>query len=159
MNLVYNKQTNLYKGDRPMEKQFIGFDVHDNSIASQRAEGKEKPVYKKLGTTAQDLERFRQSVQKRLKPGQEIYTAYEAGPHGPQFKELLESWGWHCDIISPHSLEHSQKSRNQKCDPKDALRILDALRSHYLAGKKMTICWIPDDELRDHREIPGDDWR
>jgi transposase len=132
---------------------FLGIDDHEESIAVKLAKGKEKPKYRTFFKTESGLLKLREWVEKVRGPGMRVISGYEAGPCGPGLSRLLESWGWECSIIAPHSLKHSRKSRSQKCDSKDAELILEAIRSHVLAGSRLSRCWLPDDQQRDDREL------
>lgn len=132
---------------------FTGIDDHEESIAVKMAKGKEKTEYRGFKKTEKGMRQFHEWVEKKREVGMSVYAGYEAGPCGPGLARLLESWGWECAIIAPHSLKHSRKSRSQKCDSKDAELILDALRGHVLAGSKLSRCWLPDEQQRDDREL------
>jgi len=134
------------------EYTYVGIDDHEKSIAVKRAKGKENPEGRIFPTTEEGRDRFRSWVED-WEPGNKIIAACEAGPKGPCFARMLQSWGWQCFVLAPHALDRSPKHRQQKSDLKDAERALDALRGHYLAGKKLHACWLPDEELFDHREL------
>lgn len=131
---------------------FVGTDEHDASIAVQMAKGKGNPIKKKFGRTEEEMSRFRKWVTDYSRTSK-VVLSYEAGPAGPRFARIVKSWGWQCHILAPHALDRSPKRRYQKCDYKDAERALEAIRNHYLANSKLTECWLPDEELFDHREI------
>lgn len=132
---------------------FLGIDEHENSIAVARGKGKEKSVDRTFGTTERDYAKFREWVEQFAQPGTPVYAAYEASQTGPRLARRLQAWGWTCYVIAPHDLPRSPKARRRKCDPEDARRILGALRGHVLAGNELAVCWLPDDQTMDDREI------
>ena len=132
---------------------FVGIDDHEESIAVKKAKGKEKSKYRTFKKNEYGMKKLQDWVESDREIGMVVYAGYEAGPCGPGLARLLEEWGWECSIIAPHSIKHSRKSRSQKCDSKDAELILDALRSHVLAGSKLSLCWLPNDQQRDDREL------
>jgi len=85
--------------------------------------------------------------------GAKIVFAYEAGPHGFGLADTLSEEGIECHVLAPTHLAHSAKSRKQKTDEKDALRIFEALRAHLLAGNRLPKVWVPDPTTRDDREL------
>jgi len=135
-----------------LQTVFVGVDEHNKSIAVKMAKDKENPIRKKFGRTQAEDRRFKQWVETYAQ-GAQIILSYEAGPTGPRFARQVKSWGWKCHVLAPHALDRSPKRRYQKCDYKDAERALEAIKNHYLAGSKLTECWLPDEELFDHREI------
>jgi len=56
-------------------------------------------------------------------------------------------------VLAPTRIERSPKHRRGKNDRQDALRILELLRGHVLAGNPLPAVWIPDAQTRDDREL------
>jgi transposase len=134
------------------EQVYVGIDKHEKSILAKMAAGKENPVHREFGMEVEDQKRFRAWVTRcaGIRP---VIAAYEASFDGCWYAQELKGWGWECHIVAPHSLDRSPKRRSQKCDVKDAERVLEALRNHYLAGSKLRTCLQPDVTLRDDREL------
>jgi transposase len=65
----------------------------------------------------------------------------------------LRELGWECHVLAPSKLPDSPYQRKRKTDPRDALRILQVLRSHVLAGDKLPAVWVPSPQIRDDREL------
>jgi transposase len=55
-------------------------------------------------------------------------------------------------VLAPTKIERSSKQQRNKNDQRDADRLLEILRGHYLAGNGMPAVWVPDRQLRDDRE-------
>jgi transposase len=85
--------------------------------------------------------------------GVQIVFAYEAGPHGFGLHDELTAAGIRAHVLAPTLLPQSAKGRKDKTDEKDALRILEVLRGHLLAGNRLPTVWVPDSTTRDDREI------
>src|SRR2546422_11058871 len=90
----------------------------------------------------------------RLAGGAKVVVAYEASGNGFILCEELKKAGFECHVLAPTKIERSTKQRRNKNDDRDADRLLEILRGHYLAGNKITSVWIPDPQTRDDRE-PG----
>ena len=56
-------------------------------------------------------------------------------------------------MLAPTKIARSVKHRSSKTDEKDAERILEVLRGHYLAGNELPDVWVPDKQTRDDREV------
>jgi transposase len=61
--------------------------------------------------------------------------------------------GMKCHVLAPALLAKSPRHKKDKADEIDALRLLEVLRGHLLAGNAMPAVWIPDKQLRDDREL------
>jgi len=85
--------------------------------------------------------------------GAQIVLAYEAGPHGFGLHDELTAAKIRAHVLAPTLLPQSVKGRKDKTDEKDALRILEALRGHFLAGNRLPPVWGPDKATRDDREV------
>lgn len=134
------------------DQVYVGIDKHEKSIMVKMAVDKGNSVRRGFGMEPKDQARFRDWVNRYagIRP---IIAAFEASFDGCWYAQELKSWGWECHIVAPHSLDRSPKRRSQKCDVKDAERVLEALRNHYLAGSKLRVSWQPDATSRDDREL------
>jgi len=83
----------------------------------------------------------------------EIVFAYEASSQGYGLHDDLIDAGITCRVLAPTHLPRTVKSRRQKTDPKDALRVFEILRAHLLAGNALPAIWVPDAQTRDDREV------
>jgi transposase len=84
--------------------------------------------------------------------GAKVVVAYEASGNGFILCDELRQAGFDCQVLAPTKIERSSKQKRNKNDDRDADRLLEILRGHYLAGNKMPSVWIPDLQTRDDRE-------
>jgi transposase len=82
----------------------------------------------------------------------EVIVAYEASAQGFILADELGAAGFRCHVLAPTKIERSIKEKRSKNDARDAERLLDIVRGHYLAGNKLPAVWIPDHDTRDDRE-------
>lgn len=83
----------------------------------------------------------------RAYPECKIKVMYEAGFHGFWLHDLLESEGIEC-IVTPPNLLVMEKQNKVKTDKRDARRIAKNLENvDYVS------CYVPDQELREDRQI------
>src|SRR5690606_25847815 len=66
--------------------------------------------------------------------------------------DALTEAGIECHVLAPTHLPRTPHCRKNKTDDKDAQMILDELRAHVLAGRKLPRVWVPDPQTRDDRE-------
>jgi transposase len=85
--------------------------------------------------------------------GARIILAYEASGLGYALRDELIAAGIECVVLAPSKMTASPKQRCAKTDEKDAERILEVLRGHYLAGNELPAVWVPDVQIRDDREV------
>jgi transposase len=85
--------------------------------------------------------------------GARIVLAHEASGLGYALHDELRAAGIECFVLAPSRMAASPKQRSAKTDEKDAERILELLRGHFLAGNTLPIVWVPDRQTRDDREI------
>ena len=85
--------------------------------------------------------------------GAEVVFAYEASGLGFGLHDELEAAGVRCHVLAPSKIERSPQQRRTKTDEKDALRLLEILRGHVLAGNALPDVWVPDPQTRDDREV------
>ena len=133
----------------------IGCDLHDRTMLLQTAVGKEKPEQRSFpndffGRKAMIgylFGRARESGSGR------IVFVYEASGQGYGLYDLLTIEGIECFVLSPTHIPRSAKSKRQKTDSKDALKLLELARGHILAGNELPVVWTPPQLLRDDREL------
>jgi transposase len=78
--------------------------------------------------------------------------AYEASGQGFGLYDQLSDAGIECHVLAPTHLPHTTHRRKNKTDEKDAEMILDEVRAHVLAGRRLPSVWVPDAQTRDDRE-------
>jgi transposase len=130
----------------------IGCDLHDASMVLKIAVGLERAV-KKTFATAQSGEMIAWVKDYAKQHGTErIVFAYEASGQGFGLHDDLTDAGIECYVLAPTHLPHTAHQRKQKTDDKDAEMILEEVRAHVLAGRKLPAVWVPDPATRDDRE-------
>ena len=133
----------------------VGCDLHDDSLVLQVSVGADAPVLKKYGNNP--LARaimVRELRALALKHSAErIVFAYEASALGFTSYDELSQEGLECHVLAPSKLPESAHHRKRKSDPQDALRVLQVLKAHVLAGTDLPAVWIPSLQLRDDREL------
>jgi transposase len=82
-----------------------------------------------------------------------IVFAYEASGRGFGLYDRLRAAGIECHVLAPTHLPRTPHSRRNKTDDKDAQTILDEVRSHLLAARKLPTVWVPDPQTRSDREL------
>lgn len=133
----------------------VGCDLHDRSMLIQTAAGKNDPELKKFGNDTEGrtamieyLVQFAQGTS-----SSRIVFVYEASGQGFGLYDLLTDQGIECFVLSPTHLPQSAKSKKNKTDPKDAMRLLELARAHVLAGNPLPTVWTPPQRVRDDREL------
>ena len=130
----------------------IGCDLHDGSMLLKVAVDDGKPV-KKSFRTARVPEMISWLKQFAKRSGAErIVFAYEASGQGFGLYDDLTDAGIEAYVLAPTHLPHTPHRRKHKTDEKDAEMILDEVRAHVLAGRKLPVVWVPDPQTRDDRE-------
>lgn len=133
----------------------VGADVHDKSMLLKIAQGRGKPKKGSFANTADG----RQAMIRHLKDfaksagGARIVLAYEASGLGFGLYDVLCEAGITCHVLAPTKIARSADHRRRKTDERDAERLLEILRGHYLAGNELPSVWVPDARTRDDREI------
>jgi len=130
----------------------IGCDLHDAWMRLKVAVGSGKAVTKSFAT-ADMAAMIAWAKEFAAQEGAgRIVFAYEASGQGFGLYDALRDAGIECYVLAPTHLPHTAHGRKNKTDDKDALMILDELRAHVLAGRKLPAVWIPDPQTRDDRE-------
>jgi len=83
----------------------------------------------------------------------DIVFAYEACCMGFGLYDHLTDASIKCHVLAPTKIERSNKQHREKTDEKDALRMLEILRGHLLAGNTLPDVWVPDHQTRQDRAI------
>ena len=133
----------------------VGCDLHDKTLMVKFAKGREA-VQKRCFENNVDgrkamIELLRQAA--RNAGNAQIVFAYEAAGQGFGLWDELEEARITCHVLAPTKIARSVKHRSSKTDEKDAEKILEVLRGHYLAGNELPDVWVPDKQTRDDREI------
>jgi transposase len=131
----------------------IGCDLHDVSLVLKVADGPGPSLRKGFLTArrAEMIEWIREYAAKRK--AKRIVFAYEASGQGFGLYDDLTDAGIECYVLAPTHLPHTAHGRKNKTDDKDAEMLLDEVRAHVLAGRKLPTVWVPNLETRDDREI------
>ena len=106
--------------------QFIGLDVHRDSIAIAVAVRDGKPA-ESLGSVPHDVPGLIRRLL-RLGPAGSLRCCYEAGPTGFGLARRLHAAGIACEVIAP-SLVPVQPGARVKTDRRDAQKLAQYLRS------------------------------
>lgn len=133
----------------------VGCDLHDKSMLLKIANGREAPTKQSFENNESDCLALLTELKNRaaLAGSSRTIFAYEASGLGFGLCDLLEENEITCHVLAPSNIERSPKHRQAKTDERDAERVLEILRGHYLAGNELPDIWIPDKQTRDDREI------
>ena len=85
--------------------------------------------------------------------GSEAWFSYEASGSGFRLADVAREAGYRVSVLAPTNLPMTPKSRTNKTDKRDTVRVMDVVRGHVLAGADLPSAWIPPVELRDDREV------
>jgi transposase len=139
-----------------MEKLIlVGCDLHDKSMLLKFALGTAPAGKRSFQTNAAGVKALIGELKKRAAAagGAQIVVAYEASGAGFRLHDELSAQGFICHVLAPSKMAATPKQRHSKTDEKDAEKILEVLRGHYLAGNKLPEVWIPGHQTRDDREL------
>lgn len=133
----------------------IGIDMHVKNLVCEIGFGKKKPKKKtylnnKIGheLLMEDIENI-----KKTHNSNEVLAAYEASGMGYILHDRLVSNGYKCAILAPTELLRSSTGFKKKTDKKDASYIYETIRGYILAGNRLHDVWVPDQELREDRDV------
>lgn len=131
----------------------IGCDLHDRFMLLKVAVDAGEAVKKSFATSnvSEMIAWLKEFAEQRR--SKRIVFAYEASGQGFGLYDDLTDAGIKCYVLAPTHLPHTPHRRKNKTDEKDAQMILDELRAHVLAGRKLPAVWIPDPQTRDDREV------
>jgi transposase len=133
----------------------VGVDLHDGSLVLRWAVDRDEPCAGTFSNDARGLEDMIRMFQEMCwaLPESRVLFAYEASSQGFGLYDRLWEAGFECAVLAPTRMPRSAQDRKSKDDARDALRILDMLRAHVLAGCKLPGVWVPDAATRDDREV------
>jgi transposase len=133
----------------------VGCDLHDRNMLLLVSCEREAPVKRSFRNNAEGRRAMLHFLgeRARLAGGAEIVFGYEASSLGFGLHDELSAAGVRCHVLAPSKLQRSPQERCLKTDEKDALRLLEVLRGHVLAGNALPAVWIPDLATRDDREL------
>jgi transposase len=131
----------------------IGCDLHDAKMVLKLCCDSGTAVRKSWVTSEVDelIEYLRSFAAER--GAQRIVFAYEASGQGFGLYDRLTEAGIECHVLAPTHLPHTAHGRKNKTDDKDAQMILEELRAHVLAGRKLPDVWVPSPQTRSDREL------
>ena len=134
---------------------FVGCDAHSKTLllkhALDRGEVRQRS-YRNTRKSRAAMVGWLQE-QARRAGGAAIWFVYEASGLGWTLHDELTEAGVRCSVLAPTKIERSVHHRRNKCDAKDAERLLDLVRGHVLAGTTLPTVWVPDAEARDAKEL------
>ena len=131
---------------------FAGCDLHDKNMLVETALNKDAPSKRNISNDAGGRKMLIAHLQK-IANGARIVFAYEASGLGFGLCDELTAAGIVCHVLAPSKMTRSPQERRNKTDEKDALKILEILRGHYLAGNALPDVWVPEKQTRDDREL------
>ena len=116
-----------------MSTQFIGLDVHKNTIAVAVADGDGAREVRFHGTIANTLEAVRRLVARLSGPGTALRFCYEAGACGYGVYRQRQKLGVDCMVVAP-SMTPRRPGDRVKTDRRDAMMLARLLRAGELAA-------------------------
>ena len=137
------------------EYLMVGCDLHEKNLLIFAARGQDEPIKRSFhgGPAGRaKMIQFLQALAQKL-AAKHIVFAYEAGPQGFGLYDELTDAGMDCHVLAPSRMAKSDKDRKDKTDAKDAARILQVLRNHYLAAENLPEVWVPDRQTRADRQL------
>jgi transposase len=134
---------------------FVGCDAHDKRLLLRYAVDRGTIQQRGFHNNAASRGAMIRWLVKKAQAlgGATVYFAYEASGLGFILYDELTEAGILCHVLAPTRIERSPHHRRNKCDAKDADRLLEILRGHVLAGNRLPAVWVPDAETRDAREV------
>ena len=133
----------------------VGCDLHDKNMLLKLAVGRGQPWKRMVKNTMWGRREMVAYLEKlsRQHGNAKVVFAYEASQQGFGLHDDLEDAGIECHVLAPSRMPRSPKAERDKTDEKDAGRVLETLRAHYLAGNALPGIWIPDPQTRDERDL------
>lgn len=139
-----------------MDKYMLcGIDAHDKTLVCRWAIGKDQPAKKTFENSSGGLQKLFTQLREDSSRVEcaEIVLAYEASSLGFGLYDAITEAGFTCHVLAPHKMRSSSEDRKKKNDDRDALKVLEELRGHYLAGNALPDVWIPDHQTRHDRQL------
>ena len=127
-------------------KQYVGLDVHKDTISLAVAPGGPGLDVHDLGRMPHDVPRLLRRLLK-VAPAERLHVAYEAGPTGYGLQRSLDAAGMHCIVVAP-SKTPRRPGDKVKTDRRDA-RML----ARYLRSGELVAVTPPDRELEALRDV------
>jgi transposase len=135
---------------------FCAIDLHDKTMLAGIAIEKGEMRYETFNTNEAgglaELIRLLKRIMKEQSSFR-VWVSYEASGCGFRFADIFEGEGFRVSVLAPSHLPSSTKSRSNKTDKRDVIRIMDVLRGHVMAASNLPEVWIPPKQIRDDREI------
>jgi transposase len=133
----------------------VGCDLHDRTMLLKTSVGKGDPEQKSFRNDLEGRESMLGYLTQfaQRSSSSRIFFVYEASGQGFGLYDLLTEQGIECFVLSPTHIPQSVKSKKNKTDPKDAMRLLELARAHVLAGNPLPTVWTPPQRVRDDREL------
>lgn len=134
---------------------FVGIDLGDKNSVARLAVEREKSERVGFVNTRSGRGRLFREAKRRAEAagGAKIVMAYEASSCGFVLRDEAQAQGIDCAVLAPTKMEKSVEQKKQKNDDRDANDVLEKLRGHVLAGNRLPTVWVPDQQLRDDREL------
>lgn len=139
-----------------MDKYMLcGIDAHDKTLVCRWALNKNKPAKNTFKNSSGGLRKLIAQLRDdaELEGAGEIVLAYEASSLGFGLYDAITEAGFTCHVLAPHKMRSSSEDKKKKNDDRDALKVLEELRGHYLAGNNLPDVWIPDHQTRHDRQL------
>ena len=133
----------------------VGVDLHDRTMVLRWALDRDEARAESFSNDEEGRQRMIRmfaGIRTRLGASRVLF-AYEASCQGFGLYDRLTDAGFECAVLAPTRMVRSVKERSNKDDGRDAMRILDLLRAHVLAGCQLPAVWVPDRLTRDDREL------
>ena len=133
----------------------LGIDMHVKNLVCEIGFEKKKPTKRVYLNTKDGHELLIKDIEKMksMHKTNNVLAAYEASGLGYALYDRLLDKGYNCAILAPTELLRSATGFKKKTDKKDASYIYEAIRGHILAGNRLHDVWVPDQELREDRDI------
>jgi len=125
---------------------YVGLDVHKDSVDISIASGSESGEVRHVGKVDGDLHAIDRALERLAKAGRVLKVVYEAGPCGFVLQRYLASKGIDCEVVAP-SLIPRRSGQRIKTDRRDSLQLARLARARELTPVRVP---QPEDEaMRD----------
>lgn len=132
-----------------------GIDAHDKTLVCCWAVNKGVPTKKTYNNSRSGLHHLLTQLRNDAKAEhtEQIVLAYEASALGFGLYDSITDAGMSAHVLAPHKMRSSAEDKKKKTDERDAGKVLEELRNHYLAGSALPDVWIPDSQTRYDRQL------